>query len=91
MIFVLLYRQKYQKRPLNKREWLSGEAPLQTRHFDGFRYAVKMTYTAVGLTRPVEAYLLSLVVVRFCIEFVPLRIWGTNGNAIEKIKIEINP
>ena len=34
-----------------------GTARQPIRHFDGFRYAVKMTYTAVGLTRPAAAYL----------------------------------
>jgi len=32
-----------------------GESPLTIRHFDGFRYAVKMTNTAVGLSRPTKA------------------------------------
>ena len=39
----------------NDRSCVGGEAPLQIRHFDGFRYAVKMTITAVGQSRPAAA------------------------------------
>jgi len=42
---------------------MGGKLPLTNRHFDGIQKTVKMTNTAVGLSRPVEAYLLSLGVV----------------------------
>ncbi len=39
----------------------------------------------------VEAYLLSMSAVRFCIEFVPLRLWGTNDASFGHLKYKLNP
>ena len=66
----------------SKGEMARGEAPLQTRHFDGFRYAVKMTNTAVGLSRPVGGFSLQSGVVRSFTEFDRLDLWRSNGVAL---------
>ena len=43
-------KQKYQKFSTQKEE-MGGKLPLTNRHFDGIPKTVKMTNTAVGLSR----------------------------------------
>ena len=45
---------------------------------------------AVGLSRPVEAYLLSMGVVRICIEFGRLDLWRSNGASFGHLTFRFN-
>ena len=63
-----------------------GEAPLQIRHFVGFRYADKMTKLLSGFPNPPLTSLLcrgglplTFGVVRKQIEFALLRLCNANG------------
>ena len=63
-----------------------GEAPLQIRHFVGFRYADKMTKLLSGFPDPPPTSLLrrgglplTFGIVRIFIEFDRLDLWRSNG------------